>query len=931
LWTDAETHPAAPLQFPVLFQELCGRENGCDREVSVVFRAVSWWSPLAFCLLGFALVLPNPVFATSGKISGTVTDAETGDPLGYANVMVLDTQLGAASRMDGAFLIAAVPEGTYTLKVMMMGYQDGVLENVRVEANRTTEVHFDLSQTVFENLIPTVEVVEDRKDIHVEQSASITTIDTEDVKVRAIDTVEEAIATTAGVTFLGGQIHVRGGRTSEVKYYVDGTQVTNPFLPGNSMGLSLASVSDINVLSGGFDAEYGNAQSGIINFVTKEGGDKYSGMVKFVTDDFGAPDKSYYNTDNVLVGLGGPLWGRNLFFYLSGEASWSDTYLPTDEQRTLYELGPFSYRDRKNNTYSGQAKATYFLSPTKKLGAEYLFSKDRFDVYDHAFSRTGYWSQENLEWWPWAKDSTFTYYSGPEHTPNATLSHETYKVNWRHTVSAATFYEAKGSYYVSREMREVKDKHPWEYNPVYFTNDNYLDPLNRFFAITGDSPLWRKYETGMLTLRADVTSQVSHAHQVRTGFMGNYYDLDMYEALWPSADNPTGVYHDIYHLYSWGGAVYLQDRMRYEGMIVNAGLRWDFYDPGRKPVITASERLALLAEGAHKATLGSRLVKQLSPRLGMAYPISDRQVLHFHYGRFYEIPPLSYLYSYNGQQVTASNTIVGNVFLRPQTTIAYEMGIEHQLTHNVALDATIFYKDIFGLVGTDLETNQESSSSRIATTYFNKDYGSVRGFELSLNKRFSHRLAGSLSYTFSRATGSSSSERLGYQVALDNYSREPITELPLDWDETHVISANLYVAEPGVWGVNMDVNYSSGVPYTPTELEDREIEPEQINAGRLPATLEVNLKADKRYKIYGQEFMLFLQGDNILDRKNIFLLAPGRENGNYQAAYTMEGIVGGAYNEADVVESSEDRLVALHDPSAWQPGRRFKVGIQVDW
>ncbi len=884
-----------------------------------------------FCLLGFCLVLTSPAFAASGKISGLVVDAESGDPLSYANVMILDSQMGAASRMDGTFLISAVPEGTYTLKVMMMGYQDGIVENVRVEANRTTEAQFQLSMAVFENLIPTVEVVETRKDIHLEQSASVTSISTEDVKVRAIDTVEEAIATTAGVTFHGGQIHVRGGRSSEVKYYVDGTQVTNPFVVGNSLDLSLASVSEIDVLSGGFDAEYGNAQSGIINFVTKEGSGKYSGMVKYVTDDFGAPDKTYYNMDNLLFGLGGGLWGDNLFFYLSGEASWSDTYLKTGEDRSRYEIGPFSLHDRQRNGYSGQAKVTYFVSPTKKLGMEYLFSRDRFDLYDHAFSRTGYWSAQQNEWWPWAKDSTYTYYCGPEHTPNALQTHETYKMSWRHTVSAATFYEARASYFVSGETRKVKDREPWEYNSIYFTSDNSLDPMNRFFAIEGDSPLWRRYRTGMMTLRADVTSQVSKIHQVRTGFMGNYYDLDMFEALWPGPQNPLGVYHDIYHLYSWGGAVYVQDQMRYEGMIVNAGLRWDFYDPGRKAVVTASERLAVLGEGAHKATVGSRLVKQLSPRLGMAYPISDRQVLHFHYGRFYEIPPLSYLYSYNGQQVTAGNTIVGNVFLRPQTTIAYEVGVEHQVTRNVSLDATIFYKDIFGLVGTDIETNRESSSSRIAYTYFNQDYGSVRGFELSLNKRFSHRFAGSMSYTFSRSTGSSSSERLGYQVAINNYTREPITELPLDWDQTHMVSANLYVAEPGVWGVNLDLNWSSGVPYTPTDLDQREIEPEQINAGRLPAMVEVNLKADKRYKIYGQEFMLFLQGDNMLDRKNIFLLAPGRENGNYQAAYTMNGIVGGAYNEADVVESSNDRLVSLYDPEVYYPGRRFKVGIQVDW
>ena len=179
-------------------------------------RAVRRSSPALFLLLGFTLLVPCPALAASGKISGTVVDAETGDPLPYANVIVLDTQLGAATRADGKYLIPAVPEGTYTLKVMMMGYQDGLKEAVRVDGNRTTVVDFQLGETTV-MVIPTVEVVEERKDIHLEESGSVQTIDTDDVKVRAIDTVEEAIATTAGVTFHGGQIHVRGGRSSDAQ------------------------------------------------------------------------------------------------------------------------------------------------------------------------------------------------------------------------------------------------------------------------------------------------------------------------------------------------------------------------------------------------------------------------------------------------------------------------------------------------------------------------------------------------------------------------------------------------------------------------------------------------------------------------------------------------------------------------------------------
>jgi outer membrane receptor protein involved in Fe transport len=874
----------------------------------------------------------------SGRLTGMVVGARDGKPLSFANVLVLGTGMGTFVKENGRFTIESVPPGSYTVKVMMMGFGAETKENVIVRANETTELRFELGETVVME-VPEVVIEADRPMVDTEKTQTKRTIDTKEVSVRSINTVEDAIAAQAGVVLEQGEIHIRGGRSGEVKQFVDGIQISDPFVGANSMEVSLASLSEIEVLSGGFDAEYGNVQSGVINLKTREGGTKYSGVVKFMTDDYGAPDKTYFNYDNLAVGFGGPLITNDLRFFASAEAVFSDTYIKTLEPRQQKELWSFiKFRERQTNNYSGQSKVTYFFSPTKKLSGEVLVSGDNFDFYHHAFSRVGYWSETNEHWWFEPLDSTYALYISPAHTPNISNTHRSLKFVWNHTLSPSSFYTMRVGRYATLHKEIVLDKEPWEY--VTPGGNDRLDPENRYFVVQGDFPHWQSYNTTMWTGKGDMTIQKSTTHQIKFGAESNVYRLEMEDLLWPSLDAPRGVFSDIYKFYCWGLSAFLQDRIKFEGMNVRVGLRLDLFDPGRDAVEAYNRFIQQTGFPAEESAFFKRTEWQISPRLGVSYPVSERDALYFNYGRFYQIPRLEVMFQFLGQ--TEQGLLpFGNPLMDAETTIMYEVGIQHQFTKSMVGDIALFYKDIFGLTGTEAADLMEGSDfqqrygpTATPVAYVNLDYGSVRGVEFKLSKRFSHRFAGSITYTFSEATGSSSNELQGANVVSGGMDRAPITELPLDWDRNHVVSANLYISEPGLWGCNFDYSYSSGAPYTPILPREREVRAALINSERLPSRSIVNVKADKRYKIAGQEISLFLEGRNVLNKENIATVSPGSwpgGDGNYVSYYTTESELGGAYDRGELLGLTDVIYVPINDPRVYSAPRNFRVGVSFDW
>ncbi len=890
------------------------------------------------CLVGIVLATAPAFAQNTGKILGTVK-SDDGMALPFANVSILGTPYGSMSNQSGEYIIDFVPIGTYVVQVSYMGYESQRVDNVVVNADRSTEVYFTLVEQVLKAAEVVVEA--ERPMIEVESTGSRRVIDTEETKIRPINTVAEAIATQPGVVLHDGQIHVRGGRSSEVKMYVDGIAISNSATGGAGLEVSLSSLSEFDLLSGGFDAEYGNVQSGVINLSTREGGRKFAGELKYMTDDYGAPEKTFDNFDNLALGFGGPMFTEKVRYYVSAEGRFTDTYLKTGEVRESEDsFWGVTFRPRQSMFATMQAKVSYFVTPTRKLTGEYLLSETERDYYSHSYSRSGYWSVENEDWSHVKLDSTYAYYNAAEHTPTISSQFSQKKLVWRDTVSPSVFYTVRVAHFASEEKSQLHDDPNDYWWQAYLggnrttdpDSDNDLNPETGYFRTWGDNLGWSYQTTSATTVKADVTNQPNDTHQFRTGMEVIYNELSVRNlslgALIPSeseADDPDFVFfdwdealysderfrHNIYEGYPANGAFYVQDRMRYEGMIVRAGLRLDWSDPGPGSGVGEYE------------IWRERISAVVSPRLGIAHPISDRDALHFHYGRFYQMPRLVAYYA-SGEDIeeAAGGRVIGYSGLEPEVTTSYQFGAEHQFSQNVAIDITGFYKDIFGLLAT--EEYQRGPTEGSVYTYVNKDYSSVQGVEFRLTKRFSNFFSGNVSYTWLQATGVSSDENQGANAEALGLPRQPLKEIPLNWDERHTLTGFLFVSDPGNWEVTFDYSYGSGTPYTPIYLGQKEIDPESVNSGRLPSHTMVNLRGTKKYRLYGREFRLFFEALNVFDKQNITGL------GNYGAEYYTEtGNVGGAYLETDPV--GREVLEPLHDPSTFMEGRVIRVGVAIDW
>jgi hypothetical protein len=859
-----------------------------------------------------------------GTIIGKVTDLE-GKPLAYANVMIVGTQWGAFSAEDGSFKIPFIPSGTYTVRVNLIGYEDQTVENVKVEKGASVPISFKIKDKPL-GTMPEVEVVARREVIKQKETKIGHDISGEDAETLPVDNVTDLIALKAGVIARGGEMHFRGGRAGEVQYQVDGVPVRDPLVGGSVSPAALA-IENVEQIMGGLDAQYGNAQSGVVNFMTKEGGDTFEGEIQYITDDYGQPDNTYDNLDRVFLGVGGPSPIKNLTYYVSSEGTFQDPHPATNRRRSRTKILNFiSVGDRQNNQVRLQGKLAYKPGPNYKLTFEAINERSRFDNYYHIWSRSG-WVQTFTDttqtgdvvrrtgrWADQQLDSTYVYYNAAEHTPNYTRRFGQLKWVWNHTIDAQTFYSTKISRNYFYADSRVQGKNAWEYDGNerdFFYN--YTDnESSDFFVVSGDYPTQSNRVTTVYTMKTDVTRKIRR-HTLQTGFESTYNDMRYYQVDRPYLTDATGAVglRTRYHYYNPEGALYLQDRWEHEGMVLNAGLRYDIFSVGQQ--LSVSE-------------VRERVKQQWSPRIGIAYPISDRDVFNFHYGRFYQIPDRRYIF--DDREVNDGRTR-GNPNLTNETTVSYQAGIQHLFNEVVSGQFAVYYKDIFGLLSS--EEQQVSGSVGNVTYWVNKAYASARGFEATLTRRFANNFSGELNYGFQVATGVASDPNA---AAAQTFTYLPISEQALDWDVRHTFRVTYTMASPGNWLSSFIWQYESGFPYTPWGRTTREQKPELENSRRLPPTTSLDIRAEKYYQIWGQRFKVFLDSRNVLDAKNITDLSPGnwptppgRAGTDYRTYYTETGRGGGAYVGEDQNGDGIGDWVQVNDPRVFDDPRSVRMGI----
>ena len=836
---------------------------------------------LILLLLPFSIIFAG----TTGKITGKVIDKNTNEPLPFVNITIEGTNFGAATDIDGNYVILNIPPGKYNVKAQYIGYQPTLVENISVSIDLTSTVDFQLSESAveLEEIIVQGKQGLIKKDVTSSQSL----ISSDQINQLPVTELDDILQLQAGVTRgANGDFHIRGGRTSEIAYWVNGISITDAY--DNSRGIQIDnnSIQELQVISGTFNAEYGNAMSGIVNTVTKEGGRDFHGSIQVFSSDHVSNFTEYFphidNIDpfssyNFQASLSGsvPYTNNLISFFVNGRYFYDDSYLygekryNPDGTKGDGSVVPMNWR---KNSY-GQGNIGFSPMQDLKINLEGLYSKEDYRDYNHEYR--------------WNPDGDVKKFA-ESYNATATITH---------MLSSSTFYTIKGSYF-------SKDFNEHTYISPYDSRYQHPDSLNivSYSFRTKGTNLHRFYrQTNTMLGKIDLTSQVFQEHLIKFGaeVKSHQIKFDDYnleparlngvpiEPFQPSIPGDDQTNRRKYDNKPFEASTYLQDKIEFESVIINIGFRLDYFNSNGKVLVDVKDPniYAPLRPEMQSLSIQERepyFYKdaeskfQFSPRFGIAYPLSASGVVHFSYGHFLQVPSFQYLFQNGPYKIPNSGLnigVYGNPDLNPQKTVMYEIGFRQEFFDEYAIDFTGFYRDVRDWItaGPIIQTYNLVTYS----IFTNKDYENVKGITVTFNKRFSNNFSFDLNYTYQVVEGSNSSPEDEYNAAIG--SGEPsLFLIPMDWDQNHLLNASLFVGIDG-WGASLLARYGTGLPYTPSVTQytaDRGITSGLLRNSRYrPSQFSIDLKLDKSFNLGGLDITAFLKIFNLLDNRvavNVF-------------------------------------------------------------
>lgn len=881
-----------------------------------------------FLSLLFLFVFSVTIFAgQTGKISGKVVDAETGEAIIGANIVIEGTFLGAAADFDGYYYINNIPPGEYRIVASAVGYQKVVIQKVNVKIDLTTKLDIKLSSQSI-HMDKEVVITAERPLVQKDLTSSSVTVSASDIKMMPVENINQIINLQAGVV----DGHFRGGRTGEVAYLVDGVSVTDAFNGGFGIQLENSSIREMEVISGTFNAEYGQAMSGIVNIVTQDGSSKFSinasaymgNSFTTHTDVFRNLDKfASIKTHDFQISLSGPAEVLdNLSYFVtaryykdSGNLFGKRVYLVTDDAALTMD-NPFDVNQKIIiDSHSGDG-ADVAMNPydKKSLNAKLTYTAKQFK-----FSYSYFGDESNSRgydhYWSWTPDGTMHHY-GFSHMNSFSITHVPSQSTFQSLKFNSNYFNYKGYLY----------SNPFDPRYVPVTQG---EPKSGYTFRQGGNQGGR-YSRQTLTniIQWSINSQISKEHKIGAGIEGRFHtiynhgqdliDFDENDSVFTPWYRNLGTQGNLdYTKYPKEFAAYVQDKMEYDIMIINAGLRLDYFDPQSEvPADLRNPSNNSDFPGAGQRTK-TKIKYQVSPRLGVSFPITDQGIIHFSYGHFFQIPSFENLFLNSDYLITQSSglsQVTGNPDLKPQKTIMYEIGLQQILFPNISLNTSIYYRDIRNLLGMEILNTYEGV--RYAR-FVNRDYGNVRGFIVTLERRFIDYFGAKLDYTYQIAEGNASDP---YAVFNNNQTNPPVEAnkkvVPLNWDQRSTLNLSLTVGQPGDWSVGVIFGYGSGFPYTESERVSNGVRFE--NGGIKPTTYNVDLRAEKSFDLYGVKVNTFVLIYNLLDTKNEYGVnsASGRANVDI---YTYEA---GQIIGLNTIQEY------LNNPTSFSSPRQIRFGMQ---
>ena len=886
------------------------------------------YSPTLLCC-AFVLIMARSASAgVAGKISGAVTNKETGAPVIGATVRVINTNYVTKTDEDGEYFIINVPVGKYDVTVSNVGFETVTQEAIRVLVDLTTPADFIIVPTTVklgEQVIVTAKQPIIQKDL-----TSSRVIFTSDrlKQLPNIITVQSVLINYPGVIVDRDNVedlHVRGGRAGQVSYYFDGFSVQDPFVGRSGIKIMPPALEELSLTSGGYTAEYGEALSGVVSAVSREGGSKYRGSIR----TYEGATQPYNVYEGKWTGLkrdgnrstsfdfSGPLPGLNAqryTFFVAGEYLHDPTYLP------------------HNGTVSYTGTGNLGMQPAQKLklNGNFTYYKSSGETYEHR-DNNGISYDFNLDGLlSFEKKSYLAGISG-QYSVSEKLIFST-SIN-RFLTNSKTAPGALFDLYWKQWPGYTEDS-AGNYNGTIDDNNyaqdiDYSDPAQLIGFRFDDNfkPTFEWREAAYNSVKFNIVEQINKTQQIKTGIEYRKYAID-WDLKKFYNKNPYGEKYSSQPTYF---AAFLQDKMEFREFIINAGVRFDY----RNADIAYNTNPRGAIPVYKKADTKSRL----APRLGISFPISEKSKMHFNYGVYYQEPKFTQLYTNLKGDVSTGYPILGNPDLNPERATSYELGLDHLIKDDLRLNVTAYYKDIEDLVTT---RSYFQAAGLPVSQYTNDDYGSVKGVDFTLEKLpLTGYISGSISYSYMIANGIGSTALEPYYTYITSTTDTlaPITEYPLDFDQRHTVTALVSIIAPnkwdmkcfgikvpGAWALNVIGHYGSGLPYTRTDNKGNRLG--ERNEARLPANHTVDMKFNKDFglgKVGSSLISIFVEVDNLFNKKNVLNVYTntGRADNDGNRIGAGVALSAAAINYYDTLF---DR-----DPQNYSPPRTIRMGMELNF
>lgn len=753
-----------------------------------------------------------------------------------------------------------------------------------------------------------------------------------------VENVSQIVNLQAGV--IDG--HFRGGRSNDVAYLIDGVAVTDPFNGGFNIEVENTSIRQMEVITGTFNAEYGQALSGVVNIVTEGGSNKFRTDVSGYIGNFVTGNTSIFrNLDkidriaqkNIQLTVSGPVSPvQNLYFFLTGRyfdnighlygkrvynVTDDVPFYPNPADKSFWiprNTGDGAYVSMNPYTkYSFNGKLTYAL-PSVAVTYSIFWDKTQSKGYDHGFS--------------WTPDGVVTNY-GEDWIQNLQFT------NYLSQTTSQTLKFSVNNYHFYGYLYEDP------FDPRYVSPRQGIAVSNYTFRSGGNQGGRYDRTTRSYVGQYAFSSQVSKEHKIGLGFEARLHDI--YNHGWDLVNLTDGQTDTLGNVIFTPGypavgtmsdqgsnieysrkpvemSAYIQDKMEYDIMIINAGIRFDYFNSkGRMPADKQNPTRNPNFPGADQ-WVDAEAKWQVSPRLGASFPITDRGIIRFSYGHFFKIPSFENLYQnpdFIVRPGNSLNTIVGNPDLNAEKNVIYEIGLQQALMADISLNMSLYYRDIRNWLGMEIVNTYEGFKY---ARFINRDYANVRGLVIVLDKRFSNYFSAKLDYTYQIAEGNSSDP---YAVYNKNQTNPPIEEsktvVPLSWDQRQTLNLSLNVGVPGDWTVGAIFQYGSGMPYTEDPKISRGVRFE--NGGIKPSYFNLDLRIDKVFEIGNLNIRTYLTIYNALDIRNEFGVygTTGRANSDLNTQYAGD-IIG-----LNTIEEY------INNPSMYSTPREIRFGIGFDF